>query len=509
MARAGQAILAVDEGTSGTRAGLVAPDGTVSCVNHAPLPLNNPRHGVVEQDADEILRQTVDVCRKTVAQAAAAGIEIAALALATQRATAVLWDTGTGKALVPAMVWQDSRHAAELALFADRWNDRLIASTGRPIGVRSPFLWAARHIRETPAVKAAWAARSLAFGTIDTWLLWHLSDARQCVTTPTNAAPTGGYVLGEDRYLEEWLEALSFPAELLPALLQETDDFGLSRRDLLGIGVPVRASCGDQTGGIVGLGCLEPGQALCVHGTGSFFHLLTGGRVAASPGLYEATVASAAWRRGGRTSFTVETFVAATGSALNWMSSQMRWFDGAEEVSRLAASVGTTAGLSFLPALTGMRLPVLAPECRASVTGLSMAHGRAHLARAVLDGIAHSVVSCAEASARSAGMPVAEVIAGGGLSASDPLLQMQADLGGVPVRRMAGAEHATLRGAAFLAGADGLFWNDLPDARARLPRGDLFLPAIGEGERLDRRARWLAIAEQEVERAASHRRQDA
>lgn len=509
MAGAGQAILAVDEGTSGTRAALVLPDGVVSCVNHVPLPLDNPRHGVVEQDADEILRQTVNVCRRTIAQAAAKGIEIVALALATQRATAVLWDIRTGKTLVPAMAWQDSRHAGELARFAGKWNDRLIARTGRPIGGRSPFLWAARHIRETPAVKAALAARSLAFGTIDTWLLWHLSEARRCVTTPTNAASTGGYVLGEHRYLDEWLEALSFPAALLPDLLEEADDFGFSRRELLGIRVPIRASCGDQTGGIVGLGCIEPGQALCVHGTGSFFHLLTGDRAVNLPAPYEATVANVAWRRGGRASFTVETFVAATGSALNWMTSQMRWFDSAEEISRLATGVATTDGLSFLPALTGMRLPVLAPWCRASITGLSMAHGRPHLARAALEGIAQSVVSCAEASAKSAGRPAVEVIGGGGLSASDPLLQMQADLGGIPVRRIEGSQHASLRGAAFLAGAGGLFWNDLSDARATLPQGELFLPAIGEDERQDRRTRWLALVEREIERAASHRRHDA
>lgn len=509
MASAGEAILAVDEGTSSTRAALVARDSTVSCVNHALLPLDNPRHGVVEQNADEILRRTIDACRKTIAQAAAAGVEIVALALATQRATSVLWDTRTGKALVPAMVWQDSRHAAELARFSEQWNDRLVASTGRPIGVRSPFLWAARHMQETPSVKAAWAARSLAFGTIDTWLLWHLSEARRCVTTPTNAAPTGGYALCEHRYLDEWLETLSFPTTLLPDLMEESDDFGFSRRELLGIRVPIAASCGDQAGGIVGLGCLEVGQALCVHGTGSFFHLLNGNRTASRPGLYEATATSAAWRRDGRTTFTVETFVAATGSALNWMSAQMGWFNSAEEASRLAASIATSAGLTFLPALTGLRLPVLAPQCRASITGLSMAHGRAHLARAALEGIAHSVASCAEASARSAGRPVDEVIAGGGLSASDPLMQMQADLGAVPVRRIPGSEHATLRGAAFLAGANGLFWSDMREARATLPQGKLFVPSLGEDERLDQRARWLAVVKQEVTRAASHRRHDA
>ena len=503
MASAGRAILAIDEGTSGTRAGLVAPDGSVSCVNHAALTLKSPRHGVVEQDADAILASTVEVCLRTIAEAAAKGIEIAAVALATQRATSVLWDTRTGRALVPAMVWQDSRHAAELKDLSIRWDYRLIASTGRPTGMRSPFLWAARHIEATPEVRAAWKARSLGFGTIDTWLLWHLSEARRCVTTPSNAAPTGGFALAQNDYLRDWLDALHFPADLLPQVVQEADDFGFSRRDVLGIRVPIRASCGDQAGGIVGLGCLEAGQALCVHGTGSFFHLLTGTSPAAVPGLYEATVTTPTWRRHGLTSFAVETFVAATGSALNWMASDMRWFESGEEISALAASVAGTEGLAFLPALTGLRLPVLAPDCRASVTGLSMAHGRAHLARAVLEGIAHAVVSCAEASARSAAMPVTEVLAGGGLSASDVLLGLQADLGGTPVRRMAGAEHATLRGAAFLAGSDGLFWDGLRETRATLPEGETFMPSIGDDERQQRRARWLAIAEQEIERAAS------
>lgn len=509
MPRAQQAILAIDEGTSGTRAALVGPDGSVSCINHTRLALTTPRHGVVEQDADEILRKTVDVCLATIADGAAAGIEIAALSLATQRATAVLWDTRTGKSLVPAMVWQDARYTADLRQFADKWNGRLVAATGRPIGTRSPFLWAARHIQDTPEVKAARAAGSLAFGTIDTWLLWHLSEAGRCVTTPTNAAPAGSYVLAEHRYLGEWLEALSFPADLMPDLLQEVDEFGSTRRDLLGIRVPIRASCGDQAGGIVGLGCLEAGQALCVHGTGSFFHLLTGAHSAAAPGLYEATVTTPVLRRNGESTFAVETFVAGTGAALDWMCSEMRWFDRAEEISDLASGVSTAAGLSFLPALTGMRLPVMAPHGRGSVTGLSLSHGRAHLARAVIEGIAHSVVSCAEASAGSAGRPVVEVTAGGGLSASNVLLQMQADLGGVPVRRIEGAEHATLRGAAFLAGADGLFWNDLPDARATLPRGELFLPSICEGERLERRSQWTAIVNQEIQRAASQRRHDA
>jgi len=502
------AILAIDEGTSGTRAALVAADGSVCAVNYTPLVVATPRHNVVEQDADLVLQKTLEMCAKTIASAHDSGIEIAALAIATQRATGVLWDKVTGRALVPAMVWQDSRYAEVLKPLAAVWDGKLVAQAGRPVGGRAIYLWAARHISETPVVRAAWQAGRLGFGTVDSWLLWNLSEDRSIVTTPTNATSAGGYNLAEHRYLTDWIAAQDFPLDLLPELKQDADDFGYTRKDILGIRVPIKASCGDQLGGLVGLGCHEPGQAMCVHGTGSFVDLVIGNAGPRNPALFEATFTMTAWRRNDLSHFAVETYAATTGSALNWLCNEMRWFEDSIEISALAATVSSSDGLCFIPTLTGLRQPRLVPEGRAALTGLSMAHSRAHLAHAILEGIAHAVVSCAEASAAVAGIDVLEVVAGGGLSSSDRLLQLQADLSGVAVRRMADQDRASLRGAAFLAGSDGSLWSDLAEARGTLQRGTVFAPAIGAAERKQRRARWHAAIAEEAARVQARHYQD-
>lgn len=503
MNRYKQAILAIDEGTSGTRAALVAANGSVSSVNYMPLSVCSPRHNVVEQDADILLEKTIEVCGKTIAEARETGVEIVALAIATQRATGILWDTITGRALTPAMVWQDLRYAEELKNLEATWNAKLFPLVGRPVGGRAIYLWAARHMQETRAVREAWKAKRLAFGTVDSWLIWNLSEERLVVTTPTNAASAGAYILDENRYYTDWLEAQNFPLTLLPSLKQDIDHFGHTRSEILGIRVPIRASCGDQLGCLVGLGCHDAGQAMSVHGTGSFVGLMMGMNMPKNPGLYEATFTLPAWRSQNLSRFAVETYTATTGSALNWLCNEMHWFENAREVSELAATVETSNGLLFMPTLSGLRQPNIISEGRASVTGLSMAHNRAHLAHAILEGIAHSVVSCGEACSKVAGMPVQEVVAGGGLSSSDVLLQLQADLSGVPVRRMADQELAALRGAAFLAGSDGLFWHNLAEARATLPLGKLFIPNISETERFDRRSRWYTLTNEEATRALS------
>lgn len=193
-------ILSIDEGTSGTRAAVVGQDGQVHCLEYHPLRVVSPRHGVVEQDANEILTMTLAVCRKTIAEAQSRNMHIQALAIATQRSTAVLWDRQSGQALVPAMVWQDARYARTLADKAGEWDRPLLNHTGRPVGIRSPYLWAARHIADTPAIAAAHRAGRLMFGTIDSWLLWHLTEERRCLSTPTNATSAGAYQLRDHRY---------------------------------------------------------------------------------------------------------------------------------------------------------------------------------------------------------------------------------------------------------------------------------------------------------------------
>jgi len=501
MTRNRNVILAIDEGTSGTRAAVVAADGHVSCLEYTTLEVRSPRPGVVEQDANVLLDKTLAVCRATLAQAAHESLNVVALAIATQRATAVLWDTQTGRALVPAMVWQDTRYAADLEQLAPTWDATLRKTVGRPAGVRSPYLWAARHLRDTPAVAEAFRARRLAFGTVDSWLLWHLSTARACVTTPTNATSCSAYVLTEHRYQHDWIDALGFPRELLPELRQDADDFGRTRPELLGIDVPILASAGDQLAGAIGLGCLDAGQSMCLHGTGSFVDLVIGAQLPARSGQSDSTLTMTACRHLDVSHFSVETFVATTGSALNWVCDKLRWFDNAKQISALAATVASSGGVTFIPALTGLRVPRMQPEARAALNGVSMATTRAEIAYAILEGIAHSVTSCIEANRDIAGMPVLDLVVGGGLSGSDALLQMQADLSGLPIHRMQETDRASLRGAAYLAGSSGLFWDSMQQARATTSPAAVFEPAIGAHERAQRRTLWHARVASELNHA--------
>lgn len=494
-------ILSIDEGTSGTRAAVVGHDGHVSCLEYAPLQVDTPRPGVVEQDANAILDKTLAVCRTTIARAHAEHKRIAALAIATQRCSAVLWDTQTGRALVPAMVWQDTRYVDELNRLAPQWDTLLVKQMGRPVGVRSPYLWATHHLRETPAVARAFDERRLAFGTIDSWLLWHLSDQRACVTTPTNVTSGSAYVLAEHRYHLDWIEALGFPRELLPELREDADGFGRTRADLLGIDVPILACAGDQHAGAIGLGCLDREQAMCVHGTGSFVDVITGPVQPANAGLHDGTLTMTARRAQGVSHFAVETFVATTGSALNWVCDKLQWFDNAAQISQLAATAGNSRDVTFIPALTGLRVPAMEPAARASLTGISMATTRAEVARAILEGIAHSVASCIQSNEEVSGVRVSELVVGGGLSGSSALLQIQADLTGMPVRRMKETDRASLRGIAFLAGSSGLLWDSLQQARATLENDAVFEPQIDGGERQARRALWHARVASELAHA--------
>lgn len=496
-------ILAIDEGTSGTRAAVVARNSQVYCLEYQPLQVSSQRHGVVEQDADEILQATIAVCRTAIANAQRSKMRIVALAIATQRSTAVLWDVGTGKALVPAMVWQDARFTDELAQLAPEWDEKLLPLIGRPVGIRSPYLWASYHIANTPAVNKAYRAGTLVFGTVDSWLLWHLAQEKKCVTTPTNATSAGAYCLNEHQYHLPWLQTLNFPTSLLPELHDDADDFGTTREDILGISVPIRACAGDQFAGAIGLGCTERGQAFCMHGTGSFVDLMMGPTVPTLKKSCESTLTMTARRQKGRSHFSVETFVPTTGSALNWVCEKLRWFDSPEQISELAAQATNSGGVSFIPALTGLRVPHLQPQARASLNGISISTTRPQVAYAILEGIAHSVAACIRANEAATGIPTQELMVGGGLSNSDTLLQIQADISGIPVRRMTETARASLRGAAFLAGADGLLWNSLPEACATLKTARLFEPKINHVLREQKINRWEMRIALEMDTASS------
>lgn len=491
-------ILSIDEGTTGTRAALVHADGSIDALEYRRLRVKSPSAGIVEQDANEILERTVDAIRATTAQAKQRGFEVGGVAIATQRATAVLWDAKTGRSVVPAMVWQDTRHVAELAKLSGTWDDELIQHVGRRAGVRSPYLWAAHHLANSPDLADLHRQGRLRFGTVDSWLVWNLTVEGRTVSSATNATAAGAFRLQENRYHEEYISELGFPLELLPEVVEDGEFLGTGKPETFGAEIPVLAAIGDQHAALIGLGCIERGQAMVVHGTGSFCDLMTGEQFPENPGMHDGTLVLTGWRTGGASTYTVETYTSTTGSAFDWFCEQLGWFDSARQISDLAAETDSSNGVLFIPALTGIRVPAVDARVRASLSGVSTATTKADVARALLEGVAHFVRASLACNSDVAGLDPQEVVVGGGMSASDPLVQIQADFTGIPMRRRQDADKATLRGAAFLAGSRGLLWSDLPEAVSTLGPGVMFEPTLAEDERLDIGSSWQARIDREL-----------
>ncbi|MET9149141.1 FGGY family carbohydrate kinase [Streptomyces sp. NPDC004042] len=500
-ARTGRAVLALDEGTTGTRAGLVLEDGSAHEVRYRAIEVGHPDDLCVEQDPVEIWTATLDVAREAVALARRDGITVTAVALSTQRATAMLWDSATGLPLLPAVVWQDRRHATELAGLQARWDSVLTVRQGRPVGSRSPFLWAARQLARHPGAAAAHRAGRLRFGTVDTWLMWHLTGGAVHATTPTNAASTGGYLLTAHAWDEEWIDALGFPLDLLPDLLADDAVFGETDPSVLGVRVPVAASMGDQHAALVALGGLATGQAMGMFGTGAFVDAATGTAPALPrPGI-AGVVAQPGRRQGDTTHYSLEAYTSTVGSALRWLCEDLRLFDSPREVGEAAgrATARPDAGPRFLPAFAGVRTPLWRPGATAALTGLTLATTRDDLARAVLDGIAHSVCDLVDGVAGTLGAPLSRLRVGGGVSGSDPLMQTQADLTGLAVERVADSATASLRGTAYLAGVAQGLWTSLEEVVEAQPRGRTFEPALDTAGRAARRADWRALLDHHLD----------
>ena len=490
-------ILAIDEGTTGTRAGIVYDDGAAGEVFYRTVKVTHPDPLSVEQDAMEIWTATLDVARRALAAAADEGTEVTSVALTTQRATAILWDRVTGLPLLPAVVWQDRRYARDLLAYEAEWDPVLLARTGRPVGSRAPFLWAARQLAERPEVAAAHREGRLLFGTVDTWLIWQLTGGATHATTASNAASSGGYLLREHAWFEEWIAHQGFPVELLPELRADDGDgegFGLTDADTLGVSVPLAASMGDQHAALLALGGLDAGRGMCVYGTGAFVDVSTGLDPAMPRPDIDGVLAQPGWRHGGVTQYSLEAYASTTGSALRWLCEDLGLFGSPQEIGELAAQGGfRSGGPRFVPALAGVRVPVWRPEATGSLSGLSLATTRADVARAVLEGLAHSVCDLIDGVAATMGSPFTQLRVGGGVSGSDPLMRIQADLVGMPLERVADSATASLRGSAYLAGASTGIWTSLAEAVEARPSGVVFEPEAPPEVREQQRTAWRAL----------------
>ncbi len=475
-------VAAIDQGTSSTRCIVFDRDGAIAGIarrEHAQL---HPRAGWVEHDPLEILAATRAVVDEAVAAAGVTRAEVAAVGIANQRETTVVWDRTTGEPVHNAIVWQDVRTAPLVVELGAA--DRLRAITGLPLSTYFSGPKVRWLLDELPGLQARAEAGELCFGTIDAFLIWHLTGGVH-VTDATNASRTLLMDLRTLEWSQECLDVVGVPRALLPEIRSSSEVYGTLRGTALH-GVPLAGVLGDQQAALFGQACFAPGEAKSTYGTGSFLLVNTGAQPVAS----QALLSTVAYKLGDAPpTYALEGAIAVTGAAVQWLRDQLGIIGSADEVEALAASVPDSGDVYFVPAFSGLFAPHWRDDARGAIVGLTAFTSRAHLARATLEATAWQTREVLDAARAASGAPLSVLRADGGMTANELLMQFQADVLGVPVVRPRVAETTAL-GAAYAAGLAVGVWDSVEDVRARWHEARRWEPALA-GEEVERRyARW-------------------
>jgi glycerol kinase len=465
-------ILVIDQGTTGTTCLVVDEELGIRGRGYRELPQHFPRPGWVEHDPEEIWDSVVGAVEEAIRTAGARPGGVQAIGITNQRETTLLWERATGRPVAPAIVWQDRRTAERCRELPA---DLIRARTGL---VPDPYFSATKL--EWLLARAEAPPSDLAFGTVDSWLLWKLTGGRVHATDRTNASRTMLLSLDSLEWDEELLELFGVEPAVLPRVAGSAEILG--EAELLGATVPIAGVAGDQQAALVGHGCFERGEAKATYGTGSFVLVHVGNdRERAPAGLLETAAAPAG--------YALEGAILASGAALQWLRDGLGILGDAAESEALAREVDSTGGVHFVPALTGLGSPHWRADARGLITGLTRGTTRAHLVRAALEAIAFQVADVLEAFPSR----VDVLRADGGASANGFLMQFQADLLGCPVE-VAAERETTALGAAVLAGRAIGLWPDDETIRSKIPRGAVYEPAGQTAELEALRADWqLAV----------------
>ena len=474
-------VLSIDEGTTGISVMVFDQDARVRGRAYAELSQYYPRPGWVEHDPEEIWSLTSALARGALEDAGVGPADLAGIGITNQRETTVLWERATGRPVAPAIVWQCRRSSAICErLRAEGLEEELGRRTGLvldPYFSASKILW---YLENLPGVRKQAERGELAFGTVDSWLIWKLTGGTSHVTEPSNASRTLLYSL-DDRAWDPWiLDRLAIPSSLLPGLRPSAGELGTTAGEFLdGHEVPICGAAGDQQAALFGQACFEPGMAKNTYGTGSFVLMNTGERVTSEHGL----LASAAWDLGdaGGSAYVLEGSIFVTGAAIQWLRDGLGIISAASEAGPLAESVPDTAGSYLVPAFTGLGAPQWDPYARGAYVGITRGTTRAHLTRAAVEAMAYQTRDVVEAMAADSGTGLAELRVDGGASVMDFLCQFQADQLGVVVRRAAMAETTAL-GAAYLAGLAAGVWDSPADISERWSVDAEFEPRMSRDE---------------------------
>ena len=471
-------ILAIDQGTTNTKALLVDQSGSPVFRTSSPLTIISTSDGFVEQDPLALWRSVETVCATAVQHASATGERIEAVAISNQRETAISWSASTGEPLANAVSWQCGRSAAiceRLASKADFFRGR----TGLPL---APLVSAGKWawlVENSPAVQKAKQKSDLRFGTVDAWLINRLSGAGVAHQTDlTNASRTGLLNLENREWDPDLLRIFDIPLAAMPALRQSAYHFG-NCTVLPGLGnVPIVAAIGDSHAAMFGHGHFKPGSVKATYGTGSSLMALTSALQSDTRSLARTV----AWSANDRTQFALEGNIPMTGSAVQWLGEFLNLADPAVSIAELASIVDDTDGVYFVPAMLGLGAPHWDASARGAISGLRRHHTQAHLARAALDAVAYQVADVFFAMQSAAGIEFSELLADGGATRNSSLMQFQADILGCPVLR-SGNEELSAIGAAWLAGLELGWWKSLEDLESIGQNVDRFEPRMKEGKR--------------------------
>ena len=483
-------LLALDQGTSSSRAAVFDRNGSLVASSSAPLPIDYPADGWVEQDPEAIwssqLQALVQLHRQLDDRQRAS---VLSCGITNQRETTVLWRRSSGCPCGPALVWQDGRTAdicrgwSEAGL-GERWCQR----TGLlldPYFSASKIRWMLDH---QPEAADAAAGNDLCFGTVESWLLWKLTGGRRHGSDMSNASRTLLMDLEQLCWVDEFREHTGLPAAALPELLPCRGQFGVIADDLPFADTPIQALLGDQQAATLGQLCLQPGEAKCTYGTGAFLVINTGATVRRSDAGLLSTLG---WTDAeGSPTYCLEGSLFNAGTVVQWLRDGLQIIDAASEVNELALSVPDAGGLMLVPAFTGWGTPHWDPQARGLMVGLTRDSNRGHIARAALDGIALSVATLVQLAEAALGHDLGELAVDGGAAASDPLLQAQADSTGLSVRRPLNLE-STARGVALLTGLQAGLIQDLGDlVPERNTDAQRFHPRMAPQERKCWMERW-------------------
>jgi glycerol kinase len=486
-----KAIIAIDQGTTSSRAIVFSTKGKVIAQAQREFPQIYPSSGWVEHDPEVIWATVLATTREAIKKAESAGWRIEAIGVTNQRETTIVWDRKSGAPLYNAIVWQDRRTADVCSQLRDQGHSELVTrKTGLvldPYFSATKIAWILDHV---DGARARAEIGELAFGTVDTWLIWKLTGGAVHATDATNASRTSLYDINAGQWDDQLLTLFKIPSAVLPDVRDCAADYGRSTVEILGQSLPIAGVAGDQQSAAIGQACFDPGDLKSTYGTGAFLLLNTGAEVTYSKNQLLSTIA---YRIAGETSYAIEGSVLSAGSTVQWLRDGLGIIAQASEIEGLAANADPSSEVYLVPAFTGLGAPYWDPDARAAILGLSRGAGRAEIAQAALDSTAHQTCDLLDAM-QADGVPVSTLKVDGGMAKNDRFLQRLSDFTDVDVIRPVNTE-TTAWGAAFLAGLGSGLIKGLDEGRAIWQADRKFVPGCQEQARRSARDGWKSAVQ--------------